>query len=158
METGDSPVPWCGPRVPECGWSLYAPSPPEDAGIAGAGEGQEREPRTHRAWASGTQAAPEHRDPGVWGGRYAWEYRPRREPWSPKRLMAPSHGHAFHSSVGSKWQFKGLPGSRTIFTGPRGQFQWTRDSLHGENYRRDGCGGHHLNSGHLATDLADGGL
>lgn len=31
--------------------------------------------------------------------------------WGPRKLMAPSHGHPFPSVVGSKWQFKRLPGS-----------------------------------------------
>lgn len=34
------------------------------------------------------------------------------EAWGPRKLMAPSHGHPFPPVVGSKWQFKGLPGSR----------------------------------------------
>lgn len=31
--------------------------------------------------------------------------------WGPRKLMAPSHGHPFPSALGSKWQFKRLPGS-----------------------------------------------
>ena len=31
--------------------------------------------------------------------------------WGPRKLMAPSHGHPFPSVLGSKWQFKRLPGS-----------------------------------------------
>lgn len=50
--------------------------------------------------------------------------------------MAPNLDCSSHLSVLSKWQFKGLPGSRTIFTGPPGQFQWVRGSLRGENYRK----------------------
>lgn len=34
-----------------------------------------------------------------------------RETWGPRKLTAPSHGHPFPLSMGSNWQFTGLPGS-----------------------------------------------
>lgn len=94
-ETVCSPAPWCGPHVPGCGWSQFAPSPPADVGIAAAGEGQEeREPRTHRAWdirhltphlSTGTQ---EHGVGAIRGNTN----QAKESPGGPRKLMAPNYG------------------------------------------------------------------
>lgn len=98
---------------------------------------EERKPRTHRAWASGTQP---HLSTGTQGceveDMQGKTSQAKKRALEPQEADGTSHGHSFHPSVASKWHLKGLPGSRTIFTGPPGQFQWARGSLHGENHRK----------------------
>lgn len=160
-DCGLSPAPWCGPHVPGCEWSQYVPSPPEDVGIAGAGEGQEeREPRTHRAWASDTQTPPECRDPGVWGGRYTWECQPGQEesPGAP--------GGCWHQATAfPSTQVWVLDGNLSVFLVPGssllahlGNFSGQGAVSMGRTTERAGCGGRHLEVAILKTELTDGGL
>lgn len=76
------------------------------------GKGRRAESHVHRGHGQGAPTPHESRDPRRRvGGTHRMPTTRGRETWGPRTLMAPSHGHPFPPSVGSKWRFKGLPGS-----------------------------------------------
>lgn len=76
------------------------------------------------------------------------------ETWGPRKLIAPSHGHPFPPSMGSKRQFKGFPGSRPSSLSYLGNFE-EEGSSQGRNAMGIslllGChlGGSHLGNRHI---------